>query len=44
MRQDAEWEASLDEALARTARGENARYASMDEFFAALDEVPSIAC
>lgn len=37
-RQNAEWDASLDEALARAARGENAQYDSMEAFFAALDE------
>lgn len=36
--QNAEWDASLDEALARAARGENTRYDSMETFFAALDE------
>lgn len=36
-RQDEEWAAGLDDALARAARGENAQYASKDEFFAALD-------
>lgn len=40
LRQNAEWEAGLDEALARAARGENAQYASLDAFFAALDEIP----
>ena len=39
-RQNAEWEAGLDEALARAARGENARYHSAEAFFAALDEIP----
>jgi predicted transcriptional regulator len=38
-RQNAEWEAGLDEALARAARGENTQYASTEAFFAALDEV-----
>jgi predicted transcriptional regulator len=40
-RQNAEWGAGLDEALARAARGENVCYESTDAFFAALDEVPS---
>jgi predicted transcriptional regulator len=40
LRQNAEWEAGLDEALAHAARGENPRYASTDAFFAALDEIP----
>jgi predicted transcriptional regulator len=39
--QNEEWEASLDEALARAARGENGRYSSTEEFFAALDEIGS---
>ena len=38
--QNAEWEASLDEALGRAERGENVRYASTDAFFAALDALP----
>jgi len=38
LRQNEEWAAGLDEALARAARGENARFGSTDEFFAALDE------
>ena len=41
LRQNAEWGASLDEALARAARGENARYHSTEDFFAALDQIPS---
>ncbi len=40
-RQNAEWEAGLDEALARAARGENARYHSTETFLAALDQIPS---
>lgn len=40
LRQNAEWTATLDEALARAARGENTRYASAEEFFNALDEIP----
>ena len=40
-RQNEEWGAGLDEALARAARGENARYESAEEFFAALDEIGS---
>lgn len=40
LRQNAEWEAGLDEALARAARGENAQFSDLDTFFAALDEVP----
>ncbi|GEM_PF-6969016 len=39
-RQNAEWDAHLDEALARAARGENAQYADTDAFFAALDDIP----
>ena len=41
VRQNAEWEAGLDEALARAARGENEQYASTDAFFAALDDIPA---
>jgi predicted transcriptional regulator len=41
LRQNAEWEAGLGEALARVERGENARYADTDAFFASLDEIPS---
>jgi predicted transcriptional regulator len=41
VRQNAEWEAGLDEALGRAARGENARYADTDALFAALDKIPS---
>lgn len=37
-RQNAEWDASLDEALARATHGENAQYDTMEAFFAALDE------
>jgi predicted transcriptional regulator len=40
LRQNEEWAAGLDGALARAARGENARYGSTEEFFAALDEIP----
>jgi predicted transcriptional regulator len=40
MLQNAEWAAGLDEALARAAHGENARYASTENFFAALDAIP----
>lgn len=40
-RQNAEWEAHLDEALARAARGENTQYADTDAFFAALDAIPT---
>jgi predicted transcriptional regulator len=36
-RQNAEWDAGLDEALARAARGKNAQYDSMEAFFAALN-------
>lgn len=39
-RQNAEWADGLDEALARAARGENARYSSTEELFAALDKIP----
>jgi len=39
-RQNAKWGATLDEALARAARGENTRYAVTDTFFAALDSIP----
>lgn len=35
-RQNEEWAADLDEALARAERGENARYDSAEAFFAAL--------
>ena len=37
-RQNVEWNAGLDEALARAANGQTARYDSMEAFFAALDE------
>ena len=40
LRQNAEWAAGLDEALARAARGENLGYHSTDALFAALDEIP----
>jgi hypothetical protein len=40
-RQNAEWQANLDDALARAARGENIHYDSTDAFFAALDEIPT---
>ena len=36
-RQNEEWAAGLDEALARSERGENARYDSTEAFFAALE-------
>ena len=39
-RQNAEWEATLDDALARAARGENKQYADSDSFFADLDAIP----
>ncbi|HKV84878.1 MAG TPA: hypothetical protein VJN88_09995 [Ktedonobacterales bacterium] len=39
-RQNAEWAAGLDDALARSARGENTRYSSTEAFFAALGENP----
>jgi hypothetical protein len=39
--QNEEWQAGLDDALGRAARGENARYESAEEFFAALDEIGS---
>lgn len=37
-RQNEEWAAGLDDALARAKRGENAQYDSTEAFFAALDE------
>lgn len=37
-RQNEEWAAGLDDALARAERSENARYDSTEAFFAALDE------
>ncbi len=37
-RQNAEWDASLDEALARATLGQNAQYDTMEAFFAVLDE------
>lgn len=40
-RQNEEWAAGLDEALERAKRGENARYASAEAFFAALDYASS---
>ena len=39
-RQNAEWEATLDDALARAVCGENVRYADTETFFAALDSIP----
>jgi len=39
LRQNAEWEAGLDDALARAARGENAHYRTTEEFFGTLDEI-----
>lgn len=39
--QNEEWGAGLDDALARAARGENPRYESTEEFFAALDGIGS---
>ena len=39
LRQNAEWAAGLDEALARAARGENPQYASTEAFFTALDGI-----
>jgi predicted transcriptional regulator len=41
-RQNAEWAAGLDDALARAARGANVRYDSTEAFFAALDQIPLI--
>lgn len=41
LRQNAEWAAGLDDALARAARHENPHYDSTEALFAALDEVPS---
>ena len=41
LRQNAEWGAHLDEALARAARGANPQYASTESLFAALDAIPS---
>jgi hypothetical protein len=41
LHQNAEWEVGLDEALARATRGENPRYASTDDLFAAMDETAS---
>ncbi|HEY8323515.1 MAG: hypothetical protein ACHQ1E_01615 [Ktedonobacterales bacterium] len=37
-RQNEEWAAGLDEALARAERGENVCYDSTEALFAALDE------
>lgn len=42
-RQNAEWEAGLDEALARAARGENIQYDSAEEMFNALNNISSEA-
>jgi predicted transcriptional regulator len=41
LRQNADWAAGLDEALARAAGGENTRHDSIEALFAALDEIPS---
>jgi hypothetical protein len=38
VRQNAEWDTSLDEALTHAAHGENAQYDNMEAFFVALDE------
>ena len=38
-RQNAEWEADLDDALKRAASGSNQAYDSADAFFDALDHV-----
>ena len=39
-RQNAEWGATLEDALARAARGENTHYADAEAFFGALDAIP----
>ena len=39
-RQNAEWSATLDDELARAARGENPRHETLEDFFAALQAVP----
>jgi hypothetical protein len=39
-RQNAEWSAGLDEDIARAVRGENPHYASLEDFFAALNATP----
>ena len=40
-RQNAEWSAGLDGALARSARGENQVYHSTEDFLDALDQTPA---
>ncbi|MDE3228629.1 MAG: hypothetical protein KGO05_02010 [Chloroflexota bacterium] len=37
-RQNAEWDAGLDEALVRATHGKNAQYDNMEALFTALDE------
>ena len=39
-RQNADWDASLEETLAQVGRGQTPVYHSTEEFFAALDAVP----
>ncbi len=41
-RQNAKWEATLGDALARAARGENKQYDDIDSFFADLDSIPVV--
>ncbi|MEO7002163.1 MAG: hypothetical protein ABI068_10075 [Ktedonobacterales bacterium] len=40
-RQNADWQAHLNEALDRAAHGENTQHADTEAFFAALDAIPS---
>lgn len=42
-RQNAEWAVGLDDALARSALGENTHYSSTEAFFAALGKTSSVA-
>ena len=39
-RQNADWDASLEETLAQVGQGQTPVYHTTDEFFAALDAVP----
>lgn len=41
LRQNTEWAASLDDALARAARGENVEYDDLESLFSALDTIPA---